>query len=259
MEPLKTLKGLFVVLLILKALSGFTQTACESSESYLEHFEYGAPSFIQLYTGGYCITDSISDTTIYMRFYPLGKNGIIYWGYSSPQGYPLTVTSISIYNSACILISNGQIIGGLDNLLYYIRFDLRTKYVDNFCPYFIPFNPLAVKFGLIKAEMLNNTIGVDWITLSESNSNYFVVEYSYDMLRWIQATSVDASGNSSSAKYYNASFTPAYVGLIYVRVVEYDYNGNTTTSDPIYLEFNSNTIYNRLEYDLAGRLINISN
>jgi hypothetical protein len=158
-----------------------------------------------------------------------------------------------------MLISNGQIVGGLDNSLYYIRFDLRTKYIDNFCPYFIPFNPLAIKFGLVKAEKINNLISVDWVTLSESNSNYFVVEYSYDMQRWIQATNTAAAGNSSSVKYYNTLFTPIYVGLIYIRVVEYDYNGSATTSDPIYLEFNSNTIYNRLEYDLAGRLINIRN
>ena len=157
------------------------------------------------------------------------------------------------------MVSQGQGVGGLDNSMYYVRFDLIAKYIDNFCPYFMPFNPLAVKFGLVIAERYNNEIRVNWGTLSEDNSNYFVLEYGYDLQRWQPTSSIAAAGNSSSARAYNASFTPIYPGLIYIRVVEYDYNGSTTISDPIYIEFNSNTIYNRHEYDSAGRLINISN
>lgn len=259
MKPLKTLRRLFVVLLFLKSLTGFTQTPCDQASSYLEHFEYGTPNFLQLYTGGYCISDSISDTTIYMRFYPNNENGIVYWGYSSPLGFSLNVANVAIYNSSCILISQGRFINDLTDQLYYIRFDLRTEYIDNFCPYFVPYNPLAVDFGMIKAERHNSNIFVDWVTMSEENSNYFVVEYSYDLNNWIEATSVKAGGNSSTQQFYSAEFKPIYSGIVYIRIVEYDYNGNTTKSDPIYIEYNLDTIYNRPVYDLAGRLIKIRN
>jgi hypothetical protein len=259
MKPLNALKRLFVVLLFLQASLGFAQTACDPNSQSLEHFQNTVPQFIQLYLGGYCISDSISDTTIYMRFYPQGRNGVIYWGYSSPLGYPLTVTNLSIYNSDCIMISQGQAVSGLDSSLYYVRFDIRTVYVDNFCPYFLSSTALAVDFGLVRAEPLNDVIQVSWVTLSEENSHYFTVEYSYDLQYWRQAASVDASGNSSTDKFYYTQIKPPYSGIVYIRVVEYDYNGNTTISSTIYTNYNTQAIYNKAMYDLAGRLIRIGN
>lgn len=259
MKPLITFKGLCVVLLTLQASFVFSQSTCDPTTSSLNHFESKVPQFIELYLGGYCVSDSITDTTIYMRFYPQGKNGMIYWAYSSPIGYPLTVTDISIYDSNCLLVSEGQMVMNLNNTsVYYVKFDIRTKYVDNFCPYFLPVYALAVDFGLVIAEQLNEVIQVTWTTLSETNSHYFKVECSYDLVNWIGLTTINAAGNSSTSLTYFTQVRPPQPGLVYIRIVEYDYNGNITISSVIYTKYNPEHIYNRAVYDLAGRLIRIN-
>jgi hypothetical protein len=256
MKPQNTLKGLLiVVMLVLNTAFGFSQSICDQDDSYLNHFQYSIPSFIQLYVGGFCVpASSISDTTIYMKFYPEGKNGIIYWGYSSPYGYALHVDSVKIYDSSCKLISTEQGISDLSNSLYYVKFVIRTQYIDNFCPYFLPSNPLMVNFGMVKLEKIQTHIQVDWITLSEVNSNYFVIQYSYDLNSWKETVSVPSSQNSSTNKYYTANFTPQYSGMVYVRIAEHDLNGNTIYSDPEYIHFDFEG-QNSSIYDLAGRLI----
>ena len=256
MKPQNTLKGLLiVVMLVLNTSFGFSQSTCDPDDPYLNHYQYLIPSFIQLYNRGYCISaTSISDTTIYMKFYPEGKNGIIYWGYSSPYGYPLYVDSVKIYDNSCQLVSIGQGISGLSNSLYYVKFVIRTQQMDNFCPYFLPANPLMVTFGMIKLEKIETHIQVDWITLSESNSHYFVVQYSYDLNSWRDAVNMPSSQNSSTNKYYSTKFTPPYSGMVYVRIAEYDLNGNAIYSNPEYIYFNSEN-QNTSVYDLAGRLL----
>jgi hypothetical protein len=256
MKPQNTLKGLLiVVMLVLNSAFGFSQSTCDLDDPYLNNFQYSIPSFIQLYLGGYCISaPSISDTTIYMKFYPEGKNGIIYWGYSSPYGYPLHVDSVKIYNSSCQLVSIGQGISGLSNSLYYVKFVIRTQQMDNFCPYFLPANPLMVTFGMIKLEKIETHIQVDWTTLSESNSDYFVVQYSYDLNSWRDAVSMSSSQNSSTNRYYSVNFTPPYPGMVYVRIAEYDLNGSVIHSNPEYIHFDFEN-RNTSVYDLAGRLL----
>jgi hypothetical protein len=259
MKPLNPIKGLIVVILILKSIFSFSQSNCDLEDPYLLTYQFSIPSFIQLFNEGYCVSGDISDTTIYFKFYPENQNGVIYWGYSSPLGYPLEVMSISIYDSNCQLISQGQSVSGLENSLYYVQFDLRTTYIDNFCPYFLPINPLAVNFGTIEAKQIENLIVVDWITLSESNSNYFVIQYSYDLNRWYSTKPIQSSKNSSTNRYYTSSFIPQSPGTIYIRVAEYDYNGDINLSEITYCTYIPKPTTGTPIYDLSGRLIGIRN
>jgi hypothetical protein len=258
MKPLNILRGTIVVILMLKAIFLSSQINCETEEPYLLTHPYSIPTFIQLYNGGYCITGFISDTTVIFGFYPNGENGIIYWGFSSPLGYELDVINISIYDSDCQLISDGQLVDGLYNTLYFVQFDLKTIYIDNFCPFFLPINPLAVTFGLIEAKQIENSIVVEWVTLSESNSHYFTIQYSHDLNIWYSTRSIPSSKNSSTNRYYVSNFTPSFSGMVYIRIAEYDYNGVVDLSEIIYCVFipkSSSTLI----YDLSGRLIGIRN
>lgn len=259
MKPLNAYKVLIVVMLVLKTTFGFSQSDCDVEDPYLSIYEFSIPSFIQLYNGGYCVSGNISDTTIYFKFYPEEQNGVIYWGYSSPLGYNLFIDNIFIYDSNCQLVSQGQMVSGLDNSLYFVRFDLRTEFIDNFCPYFLPITPLAVDFGVVEAIQVDNTIVVNWVTLSESNSSHFIVQYSYDLGIWRNGTYIPSSNNSSTNKYYTTNFTPPHGGTVYIRIAEYDYNGNVTLSNPIYTIFFPKNTSGTLIYDLSGRLIGVKN
>jgi len=256
MKPLNRL--IVVILILISNLNLKSQSLlCDPENEYLNHYEYSIPSFIQLYTGGYCVSGDISDTTLYFRFYPDNLNGVIYWGYSSPLGYNLDVTSISILDVNCNIISQGQSVNGLDNSLYYVKFDLRTTYIDNFCPYFLPINPLAVNFGPIKIKQVENSIVIDWVTLSETNSDYFIIQYSYDLNIWKSTNKIYSSTNSSTNRYYTTFFTPQYSGTVYIRIMEYDKNGDFILSDINYITYIPKSDPKMLIYDLSGRVIGV--
>jgi hypothetical protein len=244
-----------VMFLLLKSTLAISQPSdCDLNNPSVQSYLFNVPSFIQLFNNGSCISGDISDTTLYFPFNPNNQNGVIYWGFSSPLGFNLTVSNIEIYDLDCQLISQGQSVNGLTGSSYFVKFVLQTILIDNFCPYFLPINPLAVDFGMVEAKQINDKIQVDWITMSETNSSHFVIRYSYDLNQWYTVNKVQSSGNSSTNRYYSSSFIPQYPGTVYIRVVEYDYNGNTNLSEIIYCVYISSPS-NRIRYDLLGRMI----
>lgn len=257
MKTLAKVVLLIAILSIELSPNLYSQCFSEQSLPVLKHYPLiGNPNFIQLYNNGYCISGEISDTTLWFDFYPEGKNGLIYWGYSSPLGYGVTVTSISVYDTSCTLLSVGNEIANLSDEMYYVSFGIRTSYIDNFCPYFIEINPLAVEFGPVVAQQINEYLHILWTTYSERNSNNFIIQYSYDLNNWVDAASVKAQGNKSTATTYSSELTPVYPGIVYIRIIEYDYNGGRTYSEIIMSKYYSNQVVTP-HYDLAGRLLYI--
>jgi hypothetical protein len=258
---MKTLaKWVLLTAILLIELSPNLYSQCFESQSLpvLKHYPtVGTPNFIRLYNYGFCVSDSISDTTLWFNFHPEGKRGLIYWGYSSPMGYSLTVNSIKLYDSSCALISIGNDMPLLSDSVYYVSFDIQTIYIDNFCPYFLIINPLAAEFGPVVAQQINKYINVIWTTFSEKNSNEFIIQYSYDLDNWVDAASKKASGNKSTSTTYSTEFIPPYSGIIYIKITEYDYNGGRTFSEIIMTRYFSPNQYKLEHYDLAGRLIYI--
>ena len=247
---------LTAILLIELSPNLFSQCFEGQSLPVLKHYPtVGTPNFIQLYNYGFCVSDSISDTTLWFNFHPEGKTGLIYWGFSSPMGYSLTVTNVELYDKTCTLLNIGSGIPLLSDSTYYIAFNLRTRYIDNFCPYFIEINPLAVEFGPVVTQQTNKYLNVIWTTFSEKNSKEFIVQYSYDLNNWIDAASVKASGNRSTSTTYSTEFIPPYSGVMYVKIIEYDYNGGRTFSEVIMTKYFPPDQYKVEHYDLAGRLI----
>jgi hypothetical protein len=83
-----------------------------------------------------------------------------------------------------------------------------------------------------------------------------VIQYSYDLNNWVDATSVKAQGNKSTATTYSSELTPVYPGIVYIRIIEYDYNGGRTYSEIIMSKYYLNQVV-APHYDLAGRLLYI--
>lgn len=72
----------------------------------------------------------------------------------------------------------------------------------------------------------NDEVSLKWITASESNNSYFVIEKSKDGNNWTEATRVLSSGNSNSIKHYNYNDEHPYRDLSYYRLVQVDKNQN---------------------------------
>jgi len=211
------------------------------------------PSFIEIYNQEYCLSKTIiGDTTLCFSFNPNGADGYIYVAFSSPQNGSLNISEINQYQDT-ILIQQGNYIQPTSQELN-ICFTITNSYVDNFCPYFIPYIGLAVNFGQVQAAQLNDYLIVNWQTMSEINSNYFYVMMSKDLIAWSSIGSKKSFGNTSTQQNYTTYYKINEGGLFYLQIWEYDYNGSITLSNPIYIVLESHqTESERINYDLAGR------
>jgi hypothetical protein len=211
------------------------------------------PTFIQVYNANYCLSENIiGDTTLCFEFNPNQTEGYIYVAYSSNQNGQLNISEINQYQDT-ILIQQGNYIQ-LSNDTLTICFTLVNSYLDNFCPYYIPYLALAVNFGLLQAEHQNGYLIVKWSTMSEINSNYFDVMLSSDMVSWRKIGTKKSFGNTSTEQNYFIHLPFNYSGVWYIQILEYDYNGEMTISQPTYFQ-SVQIVIDTIKYDLAGRLI----
>jgi hypothetical protein len=86
---------------------------------------------------------------------------------------------------------------------------------------------LPVEIIGLAAYGSNNNITIAWATATETNNNYFMIQYSLDGINFINYKEVKGAGNSNSRKNYSCNFnldigdyTP------YFRLKQVDYNGN---------------------------------
>ena len=79
--------------------------------------------------------------------------------------------------------------------------------------------------GFYAAETTEG-IRLTWVTATETNNDYFMVEYSLDAVNFIPFTSIKGAGNSYEKKVYTCIFTENTGNNIpYFRLKQVDYNG----------------------------------
>ena len=89
--------------------------------------------------------------------------------------------------------------------------------------------PLPVE--LVHFEVTNEECSnlIEWSTASESNSDYYVIERSYDLAQWEQVGTVSGAGNSTQTlDYIYRDKGYEMNGMIYYRIVQFDVDGSNT-------------------------------
>lgn len=89
-------------------------------------------------------------------------------------------------------------------------------------------SPTPVKFVYFNAQCENGGANLKWKTAAEENSFRFSVQKSTDGANWSEIGTVAAAGQATEEKNY--AFTDKTTGQGFYRIVEYDYNGQTTMS-----------------------------
>jgi len=89
-------------------------------------------------------------------------------------------------------------------------------------------------------------VQLNWVTSSETNSNYFTVERSKDGINFETIEIVDGAGNSSQILNYSAVDDGPLNGVSYYRLKQTDDNGEFDYSTTVTVEFNNinNFIFN---------------
>lgn len=92
--------------------------------------------------------------------------------------------------------------------------------------------PLPVELIAFNATALNDRhVLTDWITVSEINSDYFVVERTTDGVQFEAIGTMDAVGTTSDQNHYEMIDEHALAGTSYYRLKEVDLDGTFTYSE----------------------------
>jgi hypothetical protein len=82
--------------------------------------------------------------------------------------------------------------------------------------------PLPIELLKFTAHEINENVYLNWSTLNEKNTNYFMVEKSADTKNWENVAQVTAAGNSSLKLNYEAIDERPYKGISYYRLKTVD-------------------------------------
>jgi hypothetical protein len=94
-------------------------------------------------------------------------------------------------------------------------------------------NPLPVELLSFVAKCNNRTIELSWSTASESNSDYFMLEVSYNGLDYQVLGTFPAAGNSSAVLHYSWEDKILTDEVVYYRLTQFDFDGASKLYGPI--------------------------
>lgn len=119
-----------------------------------------------------------------------------------------------------------------------------------------PCVPLPITLLYFKGELNGNNVLLTWKTLSEINSDYFLIERSTDAYSWEFIGRVNSSGNSTNPiEYFLIDDSPKY-GYNYYRLTQFDNNGDHEKFNIIAVYFPERNPCEYKYYDMMGREIN---
>ncbi len=102
--------------------------------------------------------------------------------------------------------------------------------------------PLPVQLLSFEAKANDNNVEVNWVTESELNSDYFVVESSPDGERWGAVHQVKGKGTTTAKSRYSVIDETPFTGISYYRLRQVDFDGTSQTSKVVSVKFESNRI-----------------
>jgi hypothetical protein len=164
-------------------------------------------------------------------------NGMQMSIYNASAGCPNNSTTCSIYinpNNDNDFSGSFSVVNGST---YYIQLD---GYAGCGCTFNLCLNSvnsadcsslLPIELYSFKPEFVNdNLVRLDWITETESNSDFFEVEKTIDGSVFTSVGRIKSSGNSTSDKnYYLFDSEPFLEGVSYYRLKQFDLNGVSQT------------------------------
>lgn len=170
-------------------------------------------------------TFTITDTTA------LHGNQLLYNGAHVVPGVPITN-----YDPALLTVKYSG--AGSTSLGFYYTVTDAAGAGSSAAFYSISWaTPLPVVLVSFRAEKTENTARLTWITASEKNTSYFMVEKSKDGLSWQEAGRKAAAGQSTSEQHYELIDVRPFAGNNYYRLRMVDYDGGYSISDIRLLHF----------------------
>lgn len=98
--------------------------------------------------------------------------------------------------------------------------------------------PLPIELLDFKGKYLNNQSVLSWVTASEKNNDYFILERSEDAHEFTQIGKIDGAGNSNTFLNYQYIDAKPINQVAYYRLKQVDFDGQYSYSQVIALRSN---------------------
>lgn len=218
------MKTLLFLLLSLAATAQCSTPASQAG-SYL-----ALPGFLNLYLSGQCVSAEIRDTTICVLAPRMDIGQVAAFSFSTPNGSSATV-SMKQYDQNCELLQeDGLISPGYDTVT--VCYEIHANTLDNFCPYLVQANALAVTWCSMYAYYDNGGLHVRFITCSNAGTLRYEILQSSDAQLWTNIGTLKPRFQTCSTECeYRLDINWHKGGENYIMIREVDVNGDLDNSD----------------------------
>ena len=103
-------------------------------------------------------------------------------------------------------------------------------------------SPLPIELVSFYGEVVPSMVQLHWVTATEINNDYFVIERSKDALTFSEVGTMKAK-NTLITSMYQLNDTKPYKGTSYYRLKQIDFDGTYTYSSIITIEFNDEIVF----------------
>ena len=105
-------------------------------------------------------------------------------------------------------------------------------------------NPVPITLLNFDAVTHGSGVMTSWVTASETNNDYFIIERSADGMHFEQIGTRKGAGNSTNTLYYSMLDGAPFKGVSYYRLSQVDYDGSSTKSQVVAVSFLGNSVLN---------------
>ncbi|MCZ2278038.1 MAG: T9SS type A sorting domain-containing protein [Bacteroidia bacterium] len=171
---------------------------------------------------------------------------IIQGYYCNPLGGNVYSFNWSLYNSTCGLplqtgtLANLTLTGLTGGQNYVLCYNwMAACDMDTVWPYLYSNSPLPMELLSFEGKQVGNSVQVNWLTASEKNTDYFILEKTRNGEEFTEAGRIKAAGNSTQIHHYSLTDDSPAEGMNYYRLTEIDFDGTKHETHLITVSFKS--------------------
>lgn len=211
--------------------------SCGSPDGGMNPTASPPPSYAWLQANGYCNPRAYgTNPTVCWTFTPTSSSVTINSGYSVSGCVNVSFGAFNLYNSSCVLIGTGLSFTGLTPGIQYTWCMTGSAWggggctgFNDFCPYYYNNVVLPVELEEFIGYNSNSINHLAWVTASEINNNYFILERSRDLFFWKHLDYIPGNGTVNTPSFYEYPDDSYSNGINYYRLIQVDLDGKSDT------------------------------
>lgn len=126
-------------------------------------------------------------------------------------------------------------------------------YIDDITITETPPISLPITLVYFTGKQIDNSNKINWLTATEINNDYFLLEKTSDGEQFIQVCRINGAGNSHNNNLYEYDDIILFDGILYYKLTQVDYDGKQVSYDLISIDNRLNTPKLKMITNLLGQ------